>query len=306
MKRNLFGVDLALLQGAADGYQRIDAHGHQMVSRSLAAEDGYAYLIADVGASHWPPAPACCLTATELMLVLTADSTALNSAFEWLIRLKKCGLQKPVNLILNQVRKPALAQAAFARFRDLAQKKLSIKINLWGSISYDSLAMQPRVMERPLSESLPQSRLIREIQTIGDRLLAEQPPENQTLTLDTFWIRFLERLAEIPRFAPDPMPAQPAKAPEPVPGDIVPEIREEPPDTGTAVPEAPPQAAAAPDARTPVIDQALLARLCTNVEAISRELAALRHELAKPEPPAQEAKPEPVKLDFERFLSSKH
>ncbi|MEJ2040748.1 MAG: hypothetical protein P8X55_17725, partial [Desulfosarcinaceae bacterium] len=203
-------------------------------------------------------------------------------------------------------RKPALAQAAFARFRDLAQQKLSIKINLWGSISYDSLAMQPRVMERPLSESLPQSRLIREIQTIGDRLLAEQPPENQTLTLDTFWIRFLERLAEIPRFAPDPMPAQPAKAPEPVPGDIVPGIREEPPDTGTAVPEAPSQGAAAPDARTPVIDQALLARLCTNVEAISKELAALRHELAKPEPAAQEAKPEPVKLDFERFLSSKH
>ncbi|MEJ2040957.1 MAG: hypothetical protein P8X55_18825, partial [Desulfosarcinaceae bacterium] len=33
MKRNLFGVDLALLQGAADGYQRIDAHGHQMVYR---------------------------------------------------------------------------------------------------------------------------------------------------------------------------------------------------------------------------------------------------------------------------------
>jgi MinD-like ATPase involved in chromosome partitioning or flagellar assembly len=300
MKRNLFGVDLALLQGVGNGYRKLSANNHEQVARSLRMLNGFAYLIVDVGSSPWPSALACCLTATELILVLTADSAALNNTFEWLIRLKKSGFKRPVNVILNQVRKPALAQVAYARFRDLAQKKLSIKINLWGTISYDSLAMQPRVMERPLTESLPQSRIVREIQNIGDRLLAEQPPENQTLTLDTFWVRFLEKLADLPRFEPQPEPDHSPHAPGPE--EIIPELGEEEPETEITSQETAPSAEPVQQ-QAPGINEALLIRLCTHIEAISRELAALRHDLDKTSSPPQEEKPEPVKLDFEEFLA---
>lgn len=300
MKRNLFGVDLALLQGAGNGYRKLSANDHEHVARCLRMQNSFAYMIADVGPSPWPSALACCLTATELMLVLTADSAALNNAFEWLIRLRKSGFKKPVNVILNQVRKPALAQVAYARFRDLAQKKLSIKINLWGTISYDSLAMQPRVMERPLTESLPQSRVVREIQYIGDRLLAEQPPENQTLTLDNFWARFLEKLADMPPFEPKPEPKQSPRAPEPE--EIIPELDEAAPEAEITSRETAPSSTPVQQ-QVPVINEALLIRLCTHIEAISRELAALRQDLDKTSPAPQEDKPEPVRLDFEEFLA---
>ena len=217
------------------------------------------------------------------------------------------GFKRPVNIILNQVRKPALAQVAFTRFRDLARKKLSLKANLWGSLSYESLAMQTRVMESPLSESVPQSRVIREIQTVGDRLLAEQPPENQTLSLESFWNKFLETLAKIPQPAPEPPKKEPA--PDLKAEEAIPEATELP-DNALCEPSQSAQGKGDP-VQKPIINEALLVRLCKHVEAISQELAALRVDVGnhlnrpiavEPEPPPKKELPETFVLDFEDYL----
>jgi MinD-like ATPase involved in chromosome partitioning or flagellar assembly len=196
IESTIFGVDVAVTrEQRLDGFSTRHA---QRLAESIRGMESYAYLLVDMAAGLTAPAVACCLAATESILVITADTPALTAAYEWLARLVQYGFKGPINMVLNQVSKPALAQSVFIRFRDLAQKRLNIQVNLWGSLSFDEDAQGPGALDRPLSIWRPHSKLLREIQIIGDRLIAEHPPENQTQTFNTFWQMFVDKHQSLP------------------------------------------------------------------------------------------------------------
>ena len=208
--RSEFGIDMIVTQGHGHALGQFSNQHDDYVTEGLAELAGCAYLIVDLAGGISAAAMACCMTATENILVLAANSPALTAAYEWLSRLAHNGFRRPVNLILNQVRKPAHAQSAYIRFRDLVHNRLELKTNLWGSIGYEPSADRPESLSRPLVELMPQSKIIKDIHLIGDRLLAEQPPENQTVGLVEFWRQFNHHLQQLP-----PTPIQPPRKPDP-------------------------------------------------------------------------------------------
>ena len=198
IQSNVYGIDMVVTEGHGHALGSLSAQAAARLTGSVRSSQEYAYLVVDMAAGLTPPSVACCLAATESLLVITPDTPTLTAAYEWLSRLSRYGFRGPVSMILNQVGKPALAQSVFIRFRDLAQKKLNVQVNLWGSLSFDETTGQPDTLDRPFSVSQPHSKLLKEIQTIGDRLLAEQPPENQTQPLSMFWQTFIQKLHDLP------------------------------------------------------------------------------------------------------------
>ena len=198
MQGDVFGVDLMLTCDHGQILERLDIRQADGLGQAMDQLDDYAYLIVDLPPVLSTPALACCLAATETLLVLTPERAALSASFEWLIHLAHHSSATPVHIVLNQVRKPALAQSLFIRFRELAHKRLRLQIDLWGAIGLEALLDREAARRQPLSQVLPQSRLLRDIHAIADRLTAEQPAENQTRPLKTFWQAFVEQLEELP------------------------------------------------------------------------------------------------------------
>lgn len=83
-----------------------------------------------------------------------------------------------------------------------------LPLGLWGSIAYDAAVERWDALRRPLADIVPHSKIIKDIRVIGDRLLAEQPPENQSGQLMTFWREFNQYLQQLP-MTPVPPPLKP-------------------------------------------------------------------------------------------------
>lgn len=207
---DIFSVDMIVAQGHGHALGQFANRHEESLAVEIEALENYAYLIVDLTGEISSAAMACCLASTEVILVPAANTSALTAAYEWLSQLARNGMNRPVNLILNQVRKPAQAQSAYIRFRDLVNYRLELKTNLWGSIAYDPAADQWEALRRPLADIIPQSKIIKDIQVVGDRLLAEQPPENQTVQLITYWQEFNRHMQQLPI-----TPIRPAAKPEP-------------------------------------------------------------------------------------------
>jgi len=196
--RDTFGIDLMVAQGHGHALGNLSTQTAEHLADPIGILDSYAYLIVDMAAGVSAPAIACCLAATEAILVLTPDAPALTAGYEWLAKLARHGFNSSVNIILNQIIKPSLAQSVYIRFRDLAHQRLKLQTNLWGSISHEKLADPVETLHQPLVAIAPHSKLLQEIRVIGDRLLAEQPPENQTTPLRDFWQHFIAHLEQLP------------------------------------------------------------------------------------------------------------
>jgi MinD-like ATPase involved in chromosome partitioning or flagellar assembly len=207
--RDIYTVDMIVAHGHGHALgQFADLHEENLAAE-IEAQDAYTYLIVDLAGGVSPAAMACCLASAENILVPAANTPALTAAYEWLAHLARNGLIRPVNLILNQARKPAQTQTAYIRFRDLVHERLELKTNLWGSIAYDAAVERWDALRRPLADIVPRSRIIKDIRAVGDRLLAEQPPENQTGQLIPFWREFSLHLQQLP-MTPIRPPAKPA------------------------------------------------------------------------------------------------
>jgi MinD-like ATPase involved in chromosome partitioning or flagellar assembly len=211
--RDTYGIDLMVTHDHGQALGGLSTKTAEHLAHSFDALDAYAYLIVDMAAGICAPAIACSLAATETIMVLTPDTPALSTGYKWLAKLVRHGFNGPINIVLNQIQKPALAQSVYVRFRDLAQKQLKVQSNLWGSLTRETFPDPEAPLQRPLVDLFPQSKLLQEIRIIGDRLLAEQPPENQTTPLRTFWQQFLhhhENLPSLPYAPPigHPMPEE--------------------------------------------------------------------------------------------------
>jgi flagellar biosynthesis protein FlhG len=196
--RDTFGIDVMVAQGHGHALGNLSTQTAEHLADPIGILDSYAYLIVDMTAGISAPAIACCLAASEAILVVTPEASSLTAGYDWLAKLTRYGFNRPANIILNQVKRTALAQSVYIRFRDLAHQRLKLQTNLWGSIAYEILSHPLETLHQPLVNIAPHSRLLQEIRIIGDRLLAEQPPENQTTPLSAFWQQFIAYLAQLP------------------------------------------------------------------------------------------------------------
>lgn len=237
--RDTYGIDLMVTHGHGHALANLSTQTAEHLADPMGILDAYAYLIVDMAAGISAPAIACSLAATETIMVLTPDTPALTSGYEWLAKLARHGFSGPINIVLNQIQKPALAQSVYVRFRDLAQKRLKVQSNLWGSLTRETFPDPEAPLQRPLVDVFPQSKLLQEIRIIGDRLLAEQPPENQTTPLRTFWQHFIHHLENLPPlpYSPPIKPSIPKESHQEaaqIGGTAGPESSEPPPSFDTA------------------------------------------------------------------------
>lgn len=286
--REVFGIDLMVTQGHGHALQGLAAEAVERLDDQLDMLNALAYLIVDIHPGITAPAMACCLAATETIMVLSPDTPTISATYDWLAQLTRHGFSGPANLILNKVSKPALAQSIFIRFRDLAHKRLKVQTNLWGTMHRENNLEPAHALGQPLSQFNSRSRLLRDIHTIGDRLIAEQPPENQTKLLKTFWQDFLNCQQRVPAL-PAASQRQSQPAAEPAPLKLTPSAGDESPTMAGKNESAP--------------------HIGTLLTTIAKELNLIRRLLenrssgnrAIPEP-YETTSPDATRLDFDEFM----
>jgi flagellar biosynthesis protein FlhG len=280
--RDVFGIDMMVMQDCGRPLQELCAGNGDCLDDALDMLDDYAYLIVEYAAEISPPALACCLAATATLLILTPDPATLTATYEWLSQLSRHGFQGPVRIVFGQVGNPTQARSIYLRFRNQVQNRLRLHTSFWGALTKEP-AMDSTVVSRyPLLQAMPQSPLLRNIHAIGDRLVAEQPPENQGKPLKDFWRRFHHYLRQMPD-----VPAPPERK----------------------MPSATENQPAMKDLRRPSTDDAqALAWLNTQLTNIAHDLQAIRRLLeagyTPGTPPGRNGKENPsqkVILDFDAF-----
>jgi MinD-like ATPase involved in chromosome partitioning or flagellar assembly len=281
--RDVFGIDLMVVDSCGHTLKGVGARDGSPLDDALDQLGAYAYLIIDLTADISGATLACCLAATATILIVTPDAPALTAGYEWLARLARHDYQGAADVVLNRVDNPVLAQSIYLRIRDLAQKRLNLQTNYWGSLTKESEFDSRTGRRLPLSQTMPQSELLRNIQAIGDRLVTEHPPENPGKPLKDFWRRFLEHL--------EMMPDDPGRLDSKQPSVFE--------STSPRVDPCGP----------PVIDSQVLAAFNTQLRSIAYDLQAIRRLLeagpAPGAPPRRERNATPSHrscLDFDAFI----
>jgi flagellar biosynthesis protein FlhG len=196
--RDVFGIDLIVTENCGRTLQEFCPKDASGLDGTWDILDTYTYLIIDLTAVISAATLACCLAATATILMMTPDPPTLTGAYEWLSLMARHDFQQRAVIVLDQVDNPVLAQSVYLRIRDLAQKRLKLQTNFWGSLS-----KEPKIDSRagrrfPLSQTMPQSELLRNIHAVGERLVAEHPPQNPAGPFRDFWRCFLEHLEKMP------------------------------------------------------------------------------------------------------------
>jgi MinD-like ATPase involved in chromosome partitioning or flagellar assembly len=196
--RDVFGIDLMVASNCDRALQEICSRNGCHLDHALDMLEAYSYLIVDCDGRTSPPTLACCLAATARVLVLPSDTAGLAATYEWLAHLARHDVQRPVHIVLNQVDNPTRARSIYLRFRDQVRNRLKLQTRFWGLLNMEPELDSQAVRQYPLSRTVPQSELLRNIHAIGDRLVTDQPPEKTARPLKAFWSDFLKYLKLLP------------------------------------------------------------------------------------------------------------
>jgi MinD-like ATPase involved in chromosome partitioning or flagellar assembly len=195
---DIFGIDLMVAGNCGRTLQELCARNGSCLDDDLGILDAYTYLIVDCAVQTSPPALACCLAAAATLLLLPSDTAGLTATWEWLAHLTRHDFQGPIHIVLDQANNPTQARSIYLRFRDQVRNRLRLQTRFWGLLNKEP-SLDPRsVHQYPLSRTMPQSELLRNIHAIGDRLVTEQPPEHPAGPPKEFWRSFLGYLRRMP------------------------------------------------------------------------------------------------------------
>jgi MinD-like ATPase involved in chromosome partitioning or flagellar assembly len=195
--KDIFGIDLMVARNCGRTLQELSTGNGTHLSQALETLGAYTYLLVDCTSLTSPPALACCLAAAATVVILTPDSAGLTAAYEWLARLVRHKFQGPVHMVLNQVDKPSQTRSIYLRFRDQVQNRLNLHTSYWGCLNNEP-GIDPQAVQRyPLLQTMSRSELLKNIHSIGDRLVTDLPPQNPSGSPQAFWKRFLKYLRQI-------------------------------------------------------------------------------------------------------------
>lgn len=208
---------------------------------------------------------------------------------------------RPLRLVLNQVRNPAVATDAAERLISSIEEKLKLPARLAATLPWDPDLATIEEPSALLSMTQPTAALVRAIAPLADDLDGNAETAAPLPVAMVFWEQFQTLLQQPIAEAAAPLelsdPVQPPAAPAPA----------------TPAPATAPQTAVAPvqmvsAAPAPEL-AAQLDRIATSLEQLSKEVARLRSGLAgkfefeddEDGEGRREGAGEPIHLDFESF-----
>ncbi|MCP4715342.1 MAG: MinD/ParA family protein [Deltaproteobacteria bacterium] len=328
--RNYHGVDIIPGSSGVEKIANIDQQQTEKLIASFAALGTYDFLFLDTSAGVSRNIVSFCLAASEIVIVITPEPTALTDAYALLKILCLNGITSPVKIIVNQCKNTTVAKHTYSKFKDVVKKYLSIEIQPLGVMLQDPRVSEAVKRQQPFVNLFPNTIATKCIKVITKNLIEQQPDDQETYTIESFWRRCIQLFTGSLNLDGSKI-AQPA-LPEPEPEStraVLPAGDQDPKTPSAAAPE---ESAASPSETGPRTAEPaeapqpslstdngnlypLLEKLIGSIGSISDEVSQLRKTFSEngavksqftasgTAPPA--AIIQPIKLDFVQFTKER-
>lgn len=183
------GVDLV---SGASGVPRL-AELTRAERMRLAAEfealDGYDYLVVDNSPGISTQVVSLCLSARDLVVVATPDTTAITDAYALIKVLSRAGLWWSPFICVNRARGRQQGRLVFEKLRATAGKHLGLNCRYLGCVLEDEAVGLAASLRRPVAEAAPRSGAARDLAALARALDEAETPGRRR---DVSPLRFLD------------------------------------------------------------------------------------------------------------------
>lgn len=165
-----------------------------LISAFLDLED-YDYFIFDTSAGISAQVLSFCMASHEIILVATCEPTSLTDAYSLLKALSKYQYDRPVKVVINQVRSGKAAQKAYVQLKETVKRFLPIKVQPLGIVASDKNVRAAVISQTPFFMLFPDTIASKCIHAIAKKLIAT-PGRPGEMPLELFWdqcLSFLEK-----------------------------------------------------------------------------------------------------------------
>jgi flagellar biosynthesis protein FlhG len=167
-------------------------HSRQQKLISTFRELGaYDYVLIDNSPGITPTVLSLCLSAKELVVVITPEATSITDGYALLKSLKQSGLAFPPFLVINKARSQEEAQKISNRLKSTCRKHLQMALLFLGTVPFDSAFQDELDRRRPFVRIHESRRSSRCLQQIGSRLTNRPRQKLFHNSLSEFWQKAL-------------------------------------------------------------------------------------------------------------------
>lgn len=153
------------------------------------------YLLIDLGAGLSTHSLKLIQAADELILLTTPEPTSMTDAYALLKLLVLEEHLLPVHLVINRAKNEREGVAVQKRMAAVAERFLSLQLNLLGVLLDDQHVEQAVVRQQPYMLAFPKSPISRRTRELAQRFIDGQPSSSTStrpMTRASFWGRFRE------------------------------------------------------------------------------------------------------------------
>jgi flagellar biosynthesis protein FlhG len=151
----------------------------------------YDYVLIDNSPGITPTVLSLCLSAKELVVVITPEATSITDGYALLKSLKQNGLAFPPFLVINKARSPDEAQKISDRLKSTCRKHLQTALLFLGTVPFDSAFQDELDRRMPFVRIHESRKSSRSLQQIGSRLANRPRQKLFQNSLSEFWQKAL-------------------------------------------------------------------------------------------------------------------
>lgn len=189
--RDYDGIDI--IPGSSGIAKMADLEDREIepLIKSFSELDPYDFILFDTPAGVSRNVISFCKAASEVVLVITPESTSLTDAYGLLKILSQNGFKGPAMVAVNQSKDAKVANMAYTKLKKTVQQYLSTDIIPLGLIFHDDHVAEALKECKPFISLYPHCNASKCIKNIAKHLVEKQAEDIETHGLETFWTSFL-------------------------------------------------------------------------------------------------------------------
>lgn len=191
---NHHGVDIIPGSSGVERLANVQPAEIDRILELFAGLKDYDFLVCDTSAGISRSVVSFCLSATDVIVVVTTEPTSLTDAYALLKVLCLNGFRGKAQIVVNQCKNTAVASRTYNKLKDVVHKYLSAETIPLGIVVQDPRVPEAIHRQQPLFVMHPECNASRCISVIANRLLSGETSQTDfpDVPLASFWRRFLE------------------------------------------------------------------------------------------------------------------
>jgi flagellar biosynthesis protein FlhG len=185
--KGFHGIDIIPGSSGVEKLVSLEKEQIRNMAASLGTLSHYDFLIFDTSAGISVPVIAFCMTAGEVLLVITPEPTSMTDAYALLKVLVMNGFNGVVKLVVNQCKTVNQAKKIYQIFNKTIQTYLNIGASLTGVLLSDPIIVEAVKQQEPFLYLYPDSNATKCIQYLAKAILGNESKVIRVQDMVPFW-----------------------------------------------------------------------------------------------------------------------